>query len=1294
MIEPKPLNSTFNDEQWQAIQQTGSNLLVAASAGSGKTTVLIERILTHIKKQYAEIDELLVVTFTESAANEMKERMESKLKEAIKDGLQPETQRLLLNQIQKLPLAHIRTLHSFCLQVIQQFFYLIDFNPSFSLLTDETQKQLMYQEVWEQVLSDILTGKVNDLSPEILRDLMRRYSNPRDDKGLYQLVLDLHHFSSSHPEPMIWLENLANNSLDFEHFGKSDLYAKHLKPSLESSAQTAYQLLETALNQLQGASDEIQQKYVATLSQEQNQVAQLLEAIYQGQLDVLSHAIGVIEFKKWPTKPRKTEEGELIDSIKSLRDQAKERVVKQLSGIIRLDYAHYTETEQKIAPIIEQLGKLTRLFKNQLTHHKRSKNLIDYNDLEHLTLDILAPYNESTKRREASIAASYYQELFKEVLVDEYQDINEIQATILAWLSHEHRDDLLGNLFMVGDVKQSIYGFRMAEPSLFMEKYRHYQNHNGGELIVLDKNYRSRDEVLQFTNFIFERLMDEQFGEMPYAEKEALKTGNWSFIPEAPHADFNIELLLHEKDSDEEDLTEDDADNPFDASVEAQAHLIAQDILGKIERGTMIYDKQLKVERPLEFRDIVLLTSTRGPFLAVQQAFQQYQIPINAQKVDTYFQRQEVQLMLALLKLIDNPRQDLPLVAILRSFFVGLDDEALSKIRIEQKNGSYYDACIHYLSMQENEISQSLQDFFKKLTHWQNQANERRLVELIWLIYQETYFLDYVGGLSNGKQRQANLHALYEYAANFEQSSFKGVFGFVRYIEEVTQHQQDLAEPVLLSDDQNFVRMMTVHASKGLEFPVVYLMNLNKSFNMQDVNQKRYLLSKHFGLGTDLYDYEQLLRYPSLVKAAMKVEKSLLLKAEEMRKLYVALTRCEQQLILVGSIKNQVTWQEQTDLTRELTSTQQKQIALQERQQARSWLDWIRQALAVSDTLEKQVAQFKIDQVTTKFFATALIEERRRRMTTQQTSLDTNQWLEHTLQAIENISSEGTVDSPLLTLMDELANPQYAYRLASNTSSYQSVSELKRMYEEPSHQQLSHFEDRSITKVTAKSVEDSSAHKIQSIRYTQDTFEPPRFMQEKVMSYAEIGTLTHFVMQHLNFSSISEPLVEWVQSELERMVSEDLLSDEQRKMIQLDKIARFLASDAGQALVKYTASVKREQAFSYLLPAHWLFKAQLTDETIHQLADNQLLIHGVIDTYYETEKGIVLLDYKTDRYRPYGTQTRTEQIATIVEKYKFQISLYTKALTVATGKPVVSASLVLLDFDEVYTYDELYQFEQ
>ncbi|MBS4455920.1 helicase-exonuclease AddAB subunit AddA [Tuanshanicoccus lijuaniae] len=1290
MIEPKPLNSTFNDEQWQAIQQTGTNLLVAASAGSGKTTVLIERILTHIKKNYAQIDELLVVTFTESAANEMKERMETKLKEAIKDGLQPEEQRLLLAQIQKLPLAHIRTLHSFCLQVIQQFFYLIDFNPSFALLTDETQKQLMYQEVWESILSDILTGKVSEVSPEMLRDLMRRYSNPRDDKGLYQLVLDLHHFSSSHPEPMIWLEHLAIHSQNFERFGESDLYAKHLKPSLESAAQTAYQLLETALNQLQGASDEIQQKYIEILSQEQDQVAQLLEAIYQGQLEVLSHAIGTVEFKKWPTKPRKTEEGELIDGIKSLRNQAKEQVIKQLSGIIRLDYAHYVETEQKVAPIIQQLGCLTRLFKEQLVQYKRSQNLIDYNDLEHLTLDILAPYDTVTKRRQASIAATYYQDLFKEVLVDEYQDINEIQATILAWLSHEHNDDLAGNLFMVGDVKQSIYGFRMAEPSLFMNKYRHYQQHDGGELIVLDKNYRSRDEVLQFTNYVFERLMDEQFGEMPYAEKEALKTGNRSFIPEAPHERFNVELLLHEKDCDEQE----DTDNPFDAAIEAQAHLIAQDILRKMACGTMIYDKQLKAERLMEFRDVVLLSSTRGPFLAVQQAFQQYQIPLNAQKVDTYFQRQEVQLMIALLKLIDNPRQDLPLVAILRSFFVGLDDEALSKIRINQPSGSYYDACITYIHASDNEISQRLRHFFEQLTHWQNQANERRLVELIWLIYQETYFLDYVGGLSNGKQRQANLHALYEYAANFEQSSFKGVFGFVRYIEEVTLHQQDLAEPVLLAEDQNYVRMMTVHASKGLEFPVVYLMNLNKSFHMQDVNQKRYLLSKHFGFGTDLYDYEQLLRYPSLVKAAMKVEKSLLLKAEEMRKLYVALTRCEQQLILVGSIKNQTKWQEEMALTRELTSTQQKQIALQERQQATSWLDWIRQALAVSTTLDRQVASFNIKQVSTQFFTTATIEERRHQMVTQITHLDANQWLSHTLTALESISLEEQQETPLLTLMAELANHQYSYRLASHTSSYQSVSELKRMYEEPSHQQLSNFEDRSVAGTQPeKSPIDGPSEKIQSIRYTQDTFEAPRFMQEKTMSYAEIGTLTHYVMQHLALDSLTEPIADWLNAELDRMVMVGILSIEQKKVIQLDKITRFLASPTGQSLVGHYQTLKREQAFSYLLPAHRLFKAQLTDETVHQLADNQLLIHGVIDTYYETEKGNVLLDYKTDRFRQYGAITRAEQIAVIAEKYKFQISLYAKALMVATGKPVVSASLVLLDFDEVYTYDALYEFE-
>lgn len=1291
-IEPKPKDATYNDEQWQAIQQVGGNLLIAASAGSGKTTVLIERILTHIRKEFAQIDELLVVTFTEAAANEMKERMEVKLKEALYDSSESSVnQGLLLNQIQKLPTAHIRTLHSFCLQVIQQFFYLIDFNPTFSLLTDETQKQLLYQEVWEKLVTDIIEDKVDGFSMEILRDLLSRYAKPRDDKELFDLILDLHLFSSSHPEPTVWLEHLADNSANFRTFANSTLYQQQLAPDIEANLQVAYQQLLIAESRLEQASSAVIERYQSILVSQRETIGQLLEFVYAGDLEGLMSSVQSLQFDRWPATTKKFEdEKEFIAELKSDRDKAKSILTEYLQKLFKLDYADYEQVELSVAPIINKLGQLTQLFKDYLRKRKIQLNLIDYNDLEHLTLDILAPYNKVTGRREGSLAAKYYQQLFKEVLVDEYQDINEIQATILSWLSHEQRPDLQGNLFMVGDVKQSIYGFRMAEPSLFMKKYRDYQENKGGQLIVLDKNYRSREEVLQFTNYVFERIMDEQFGEMAYDFQESLKTGNHLFEPSAPHFDFNIQLLLHEKREALNDEANDEVELlGFDSSLEIQSHLIAQNIIQRIQNNQQIYDKKMNRMRAVQYSDFVILTATRNPFLTLQQTFQSYNIPLNAQKVDTYFQRQEIQLMIALLKLIDNPRQDLPLVAILRSFFVGLTDEALSLIRIHHPTGSYYDAFLAYMQQKEDTIAIQLRTFYQQLLHWQEVASQKRLVELIWLIYQETYFLDYVIGLSNGQQRQANLHAFYEQATIFEQSNFKGVFGFIRYIEEVMHHQNDLAEPVTLAEDQNQVRVMTVHASKGLEFPIVYLMNLEKRFNLREIQNKKYVLSKHSGLGSELYDFTTMLKYPSLVKDAIKLEKVLSAKAEEMRKFYVALTRCEQQLILVGTINSQEQWQQQMQQTRELTPIEEKLVDITERKQALSWLEWIRQALSVPHTLKNSVAKFTIEQVDTYFFNTEAIEKMKQSLSHNQTLLSADNWLQQiTAQLDQSVLDEK--NSSLLSLLEELNQKEYSYQLASNTSSYQSVSELKRLYEEPTHQQLSHFVDRTEHKKTIGHTKERE--RIQSIRYTKDTFEPPQFMKMQEVTYAQIGTFTHFVLQQLNFREVTQPIEHWIKTQIETMIAQKCLTNEQVQMINLETITEFLKSDTGQLLIHHADTLKREQAFSYLLPAQWLFKAQATDETITQLADNQLLIHGIIDIYFETEDGLVLMDYKTDRYRPYMTQTKEEQIAMIVQKYKFQVSLYAKALSQATSKKVVQVSLVLLDFNEVYHYSDFYEF--
>lgn len=1289
-IPIKPINSKFNDEQWRAIHYRGQNLLVSASAGSGKTTVLIERILNHLQSNFANINELLVVTFTEAAAKEMKERMEVRLKEAVNQSNQSDVQQDLIKQINGLPNAHIRTLHSFCLNVIQTFFYLIDFNPSFTLVTDETEITLMYEQVWQDLVAAIYENEFDSFNQDDFMDLLSRYSEARTDDGLSSLVIDLYKFSSSHPEPELWLRKITEET-KLDEFVGSDLFNLTIKKQLEDASMSGIKILENAISFLETLSTESIDKYQAVLSEDLNQLKQLYNQLQAKDLEAVLATINAIKFTKWPSNSKKSDDYEAIVELKDLRDSAKDITSKRIITLFKYPYKETREIEDRLQEILGKISQLTLKFRQKLKDYKIKKNIIDYNDLEHLTLDILATFNPETEERQPSIAARYYQSLFKEVMVDEYQDINEIQATILSYLSHERIPEESGNLFMVGDVKQSIYGFRMAEPSLFLEKYRKYMQNEGGHLIILDKNYRSRDEVLQFTNYLFERIMDIDFGEMEYSQQEALTTGNHSFIPTAPAPKYNIDLILYEKESLEEDDLEFDESIPLiDSSIEAESHIIAQDIYRRIRDKEMVYDKDLKTERPVKLSDFVVLSSTRKPFLIMQRIFENYQIPLFAQKIENYFQRQEVQVMIALLKIIDNPMQDIPLVAVLRSYFVGLSDEELSQIRINGMEGNFYEATLKYINGEGQGLNKNLlsklNEFLSKLREWSQLAQKISLVELIWTIYQETDYLDYVAGLSNGIQRQANLHALYERANDFEDSQYKGLFGFIRYIERIMDKENDLAEPVLLSPDSNYVRLMTVHASKGLEFPIVYIMNSAKRFNLSDTKSS-YIASKNYGLATDLYEYSSLFRFESIRKTALKIEKENKLKAEEMRKLYVALTRCEQKLIIVGSINSREKWDEKLELVKQQTDGDQLLVPSHFRQTANSWLDWIGQSLAISPNHGQSVTSFTPNQVDIHFINNEQImtEEYQN---SYQVRKNPAKWLEDQKDSIKLTNSQEELK--FKQNLERLFHYKYPYSLSVNTSSYQSVSELKRLYEEPRIERIDYYADRRFELEEASIKMDAKASEgIKGIRYTEDSFEHPSFKQEEdgKLSSSEIGTATHYLLQRLNFEEFENLKTDQVKailkSQARDLVSTNELSSDLAVAINFNHLSWLIQTELGQELIGNYQSLNREEAFSYLVTAKDLFANRLSDVEMSQLNDDQILIHGVIDNYIEFEDGITLIDYKTDRYKAYSNKTRDQQIQILKSRYQFQLKLYAQALETAKRKKVKSVKLVLLDFNEV-----------
>ncbi|MBG9979867.1 helicase-exonuclease AddAB subunit AddA [Facklamia sp. DSM 111018] len=1295
-IPIKPANSKFNDEQWQAIHHTGNNILIAASAGSGKTTVLIERIMNHLQTQYTQLENLLVVTFTEAAANEMKERMEVRLKKAINNSNDTHHRAVLLEQLNQLPSAQIRTLHSFCLQVIQKFFYLLDLNPDQHLITDNSQMELIYTNVWKQLIEQIYEEKIEDLTISDYQDLLSCFSNGREDQGLRQLILEIYHFALSNPEPQLWIDKITKEHFELGDFWTSQLYKNSIQKQLASSLNIAYQSLVSANDILLTCSQACFEKYHTLLNTELEITQELFELLKNQDMALFIDQIQSINFKRWPSNRAKAleEDLEMIEEMKNLRDNSK-LYLQNIQKLFPFPYQDSEQIETSLFPILQRLKKIISIFHEQLLAYKRKENLIDYTDLEHITLDILAPYHPEEGQRIPSPAALYYQDLFTEVLVDEYQDINEIQASILSWLSREKDSKRAGNLFMVGDVKQSIYGFRMAEPSLFLEKYELYQHSNQGDLIILDKNYRSRNEVLNFVNYLFERLMNKDFGEMDYGPKEALKYGNSEFENNSSEQSYHLELLLYDK-SESHDDKEENIPNSYSIkkSLEAEAMIIAQDIQKKIETNYLIYDKDTQNYRPITFKDIVILSATRSAFSPLQTAFDYYQIPFVSQAIERYFQRQEIQLLLALLRIIDNPIQDIPLVAVLRSFFVGLSDEELSHIRIHQPNGDFYHATINFLEAYESGNYQAETDLYHKLYHfkervdkWRQYARKHAIDEVVWLIYQETAFLDYVGGLDNGIQRQANLHAFYQKARNLaaHNQESKNIAGFIEYIDQLIKQEKDLAEPIILDDNQNAVRAMTIHASKGSEFPLVYLINTGRNFKRRQGVQA-IIPTKHYGIGVNYYNTNYQIEYPSISKKARQILKEKQNQAEQMRLLYVALTRSEQKIIIVATIDSREKWENMMDQTKKETDPDELLINLAHRSSSDNYLTWIGQALSLYQRKLPAIAQLEDESFSIQFFSINDINDGL--IINREETSDPDKWLEKLLTSKQDNKS---LQHPIIKRLRKLQHAQYPYQFASQTASYQSVSELKRLYEEPHHQALSFYQDRS----KGETQQSESYQGIQAVRYTQNTFEDPSFLQEKRYDAAKIGILNHYFMQELDFGRFNhvsqENYLKVLKEEIKRMITEGKITDKDCQFIQLEKIVTFLIDPLGQTVIQNAPHLFREQAFSYLIKATDIF-THIGDHL--SLEEDSVLIHGVIDNYFIIEnQGFILIDFKTDRYRQYANKSKAEQIEGLKNKYRYQLSLYNQALQSHLQLPNLGTYIVAIDYQEVVKIEELVHFK-
>ncbi|WP_077617218.1 helicase-exonuclease AddAB subunit AddA [Bacillus sinesaloumensis] len=1241
----KPEGSQWTDDQWKAIISTGRDILVAAAAGSGKTAVLVERIIRKIlsKEHPVDVDRLLVVTFTNASAAEMRNRIGEALEKALKEepaSLHVRRQLSLLNR------ASISTIHSFCLEVIRKYYYLIDIDPGFRI-ADSTEAEILRDEVMEELFEE----HYSNLEQTKFFDLVDRFTNDRTDVELQNMIRKLYEFSRAHPTPNEWLKQLVEDYRVDDQTLDQTPYIPYLLADITLQLEGAKANLEHAMDiiRMPGGPAPRAENIEADL----DQLHRLLQA-KDHSWTALYHEMQTLAFGR--AKPVKGDEYDesLKDQVTKLRDEAKKLVEKIKEDLFSRPPESYLDNIKEMQPSIEMLVELVIEFGEKFQKVKEEKGLVDFSDLEHYCLEILRKGGTSSDELMPSEAALEYRIQFEEAFVDEYQDTNMVQESILKLVTKD--GEATGNMFMVGDVKQSIYRFRLAEPMLFLSKYKRFTQlgEDTGLRIDLSKNFRSRAEILDGTNYLFKQIMGEAVGEIEYDDDAELKLG--ADYPESDQ--MAAELLLIDKNGQEadsyepEENVEDDEEQVIlfnEAELETaqlEARAMAKQIKDMITSGFQVFDRKENRMRRITYRDIVILMRSMPWAPQIMEEFKQQGIPIYADLATGYFDATEVAIMMSLLKVIDNPYQDIPLASVLRSPIVGLEADELAKVRTYEKNSPYYEALNVFLreASSDDETYEKVVNFHEKLENWRTRARTGSLSDLIWQLFRETYFYDFVGGMPGGKQRQANLRALYDRARQYEATSFRGLFRFLRFIERMQDRGDDLGTARALGEQEDVVRLMTIHKSKGLEFPVVFVGGLSKQFNMMDLN-KKYLLDKELGFGTKYVNPTLRISYPTLPMLAIKKKMHLELISEEMRVLYVALTRAKEKLYLVGTVKDL-----EKQLGRWQATLQNKEWLLADhtRAGAKSYLDWIGPGLIRHRDAELLRGEETFDLLPPDIVHHPAKWEIRTVPAAELQKVEVGE--EHKHEQIEEAIKEGNpipVSSDALKKIERQLTWKYPFKSAANKRSKQSVSEIKRQRES--------MDEHSDTAFLPQ--------------FRSSSADRPRFMQEKSLTPAERGTAMHMVMQHIN---LSEPInEESLREQIQKMVHNELITMEQAEVIDVAGILGFFESKIAKRLL-VAENVRREVPFSVAIPASESY-ADWSDEQ-----QENVLIQGVIDCIFEDDNGIVLIDYKTDTIS--GKYKSFEEARPVLEeRYRVQLELYSKAIEHIWRKPLTGKYLYFFD---------------
>jgi ATP-dependent helicase/nuclease subunit A len=1259
----------WTKEQELAIKTRNCNLLVAAAAGSGKTAVLVERIIRIITNEQnpVDIDRLLVVTFTNAAAAEMRER----IGDAIAKNLDshPES-KVLQTQLTLLNKSSITTMHSFCLDIIRNNFHRIDLDPNFRI-ADSTEEVLLKSETLEELFDDKYR-EAEENNEDEFGSLLESYGGGRDDSKLKDIVLDLYKFVMSGPTPKKWINEAVeafNVGENFE-FGNTK-WAEILKDYARVELLAAKGILYKAIELVN--STEGMEPYLETLNEDLKIIDGLLGSL-QCTWKIMQEEFLAYKF---PTIKRLNKnvvvDEELQKKIKDkMRDKAKEKVKNIKSEIFGADLESIVSNLKDLYPMMKKLGELVLDFHKLYTHKKRERGLLDFNDLEHLALSILTNEDENGELTPSEVALEL-REYFDEVLVDEYQDSNYVQEVIVNMVSRKLTDR--PNVFMVGDIKQSIYRFRQAVPGLFLEKYENYSRVEGAKerVITLYKNFRSRQEVIDGVNFIFKVLMSKTVGELKYTDEEALNLGadykaleQGLGITGGPVELHLIEKSINSEEAAEEEVFEDE-DNETEEedldNIQVEARVAAKRIKALMngigEKKFMVYDRKEDKYRRLQFRDIVILMrATRDYAPIFVEELGKEGIPVYADTGTGYFETIEIRTMMSLLQIIDNPLQDIPLIAVLRSPIYSFSPEELIDIRLIDKKAPFYTVLKKFAVEKAEESSEhtnkKILKFLEELEVYRDKALHMPIDELIWHLFSSTGYYGYAGAMPGGVQRQANLRILFERARQFENTSYRGLFNFVNFINKLKTNSGDMGSAKILGENEDVVRIMSIHKSKGLEFPVVILSGSGKQFNLRDLNNK-ILYHQRLGLGPEYVNPEKRIKHSTAVKLALKNRIKLETLSEEMRILYVAFTRAKEKLIITGMVnKLQDTCRNWWD-TLEKESEQIPEYAVL---RGKSYIDWIGLALLKHKQGEKLRELAGVE----SFEAGRLIDDK----STWQVSIwsredavsnkkekeeDLNK-VEVSCQHLEQIKDEKP-ESQYKSEIERRLSWEYRFSESSKIPAKISVTEIKRLSANPPL-------DPHTTSM-----------------FTPHLTKKPLFLEgQKGLSAAERGTIMHFVMQHLNLRSIGS--YEEISSQVKEMVRKELLTEEQALAVNINNIIKFFRSPIGRRMIgvkDLDVDISRE------IPFHIRLKStevrENLDESIY--GNEETLLMGVIDCFFKEEGGLVLIDYKTD----YATK---ENLSEIKERYEKQIYYYTEAIKRITGEKVVGRYIYLFSNGEIIEY--------